>query len=49
MVKLQPLVLPALSIAVQVTVLTPTGNVLPEGGAQLTVTFVQLSVAVAAA
>jgi hypothetical protein len=31
------LVLPALSLAVQLTVVVPTGKVLPEAGAQVTV------------
>jgi len=41
-------VLPDLSVAVQVTVIVPTGNIEPEGGLQLTVTPGQLSVAAGA-
>ena len=36
-VKVQLLWLPQSSVAVQVTVVTPTGNTLPEGGTQTTV------------
>ena len=43
----QPFVLPAPSVATQVTLLVPTAKVDPLGGAQTTVTFVQLSAAVA--
>ena len=46
MVKLQVAVLPEASVAVQVTVVTPTGKQLPEGGLQTTVTPGQLSDAV---
>ena len=46
MVKLQVAVLPEASVAVQVTVVTPTGKQVPEGGLQTTVTPGQLSVAV---
>src|SRR6185295_15494119 len=45
-VKLQVAVLPEASVAVQVTVVTPTGKQLPEGGLQTTVTPGQLSLAV---
>ena len=45
-VKLQVAVLPEASVAVQVTVVTPTGKQLPEGGVQTTVTPGQLSLAV---
>jgi hypothetical protein len=44
-VKLQLLVLPLASVAVQVTVVTPRAKQLPLGGTQLTVTPGQLSVA----
>src|SRR5712691_7348379 len=44
-VKVQALVLPLLSVAVQVTVLTPTLKVEPFVGEQALVTVVQLSVA----
>jgi hypothetical protein len=47
-VKLQVAVLPDASVAVQVTVVVPTGNVEPEGGLQATVTPEQLSDAVGA-
>lgn len=47
-VKLQVDVLPAWSVAVQVTVVMPTGKQLPEGGVQTTVVPGQLSFAVAA-
>lgn len=40
--------LPEVSVAVQVTVVVPTGRTVPEGGLQATVTPGQLSVAVAA-
>jgi hypothetical protein len=43
----QVAVLPLASVAVQVTVVVPNGNVLPDGGLQATVTPGQLSVAVA--
>jgi len=46
-VKLQVAVLPEASVAVQVTVVTPTGKQLPEGGLHTTTTPGQLSVAVA--
>ena len=36
-VKLPVAILPVASVAVQFTVLVPTGNVLPEGGVQFTV------------
>ena len=39
-------VLPAASVALTVTVETPTGNVEPEAGVAVTVTLPQLSVAV---
>ena len=42
----QVAVLPEASVAVQVTVVTPSGKQLPEGGLQTTVTPGQLSVAV---
>jgi len=45
-VKLQVAVLPEASVAVQVTVVTPTGKQLPEGGLQTTTTPGQLSLAV---
>jgi hypothetical protein len=41
----QVAVLPAVSVAVQVTVVTPMGKQEPEGGLQTTVTPGQLSVA----
>ena len=44
-VKLQVAVLPDASVAVQVTVVVPTGNGVPEGGTHTTVTPGQLSVA----
>ena len=44
--KLQVAVLPDASVAVQVTVVTPVGKQLPEGGLQTTVTPGQLSLAV---
>jgi hypothetical protein len=47
-VKLQLDLFPEESVAVQVTGDTPTGKVEPEGGAQLTVVFGQLSVTVGA-
>src|SRR6476660_8007144 len=47
MVKLQVAVLPEASVAVQVTVVTPAGKQLPEGGLQTTTTPGQLSDAVA--
>ncbi len=46
-VKEQVAVLPEASVAVQVTVVVPTGKQSPDGGVQLTVTPGQLSVAVA--
>jgi hypothetical protein len=45
-VKLQVAVLPAASVAVQVTVVVPTGTTVPDGGTQAAVTPGQLSVAV---
>jgi hypothetical protein len=45
-VKLQLLMLPLASVAVHVTVVTPNGKQLPDGGTQVTVTPEQLSVAV---
>jgi hypothetical protein len=45
-VKVQLLVFSDASLAVQVTVVTPTGNVEPEGGLQAVVTPEQLSAAV---
>jgi hypothetical protein len=45
-VKEQLAVLPAPSVAVQVTVVVPFGKVEPEGGLQVTVTPGQLSVGV---
>ena len=45
-VKLQVAVLPEASVAVQVTVVVPTGKQLPEGGLQTTTTPGQLSLAV---
>src|SRR5439155_18044827 len=47
-VKLQVPVLPDVSVAVQLTVLVPTGKVAPEAGLQAIVEPEQLSVAVAA-
>ena len=47
-VKLQVPVLPEVSVAVQLTVLVPTGKVAPEAGLQAMVEPGQLSVAVAA-
>jgi hypothetical protein len=46
-VKLQVEVLPEASVAVQLTVVTPTGKQLPEGGLQMIVVPGQLSVVVA--
>src|SRR5438552_16471317 len=46
-VKLQVLLLPEASVAVQVTLVVPMGKVEPLGGLQVAVTFEQLSVAVA--
>ena len=46
-VKLQLAWLPEVSVAVQVTVVVPTGNMDPDAGLQTTVTPGQLSVAVA--
>jgi hypothetical protein len=48
-VKLQEAVLPEASVAVQVTVVIPTGNADPDAGTQAVVTPGQLSVAVGAA
>src|SRR5688572_25765439 len=45
-VKVPTVVLPALSVAMLVTVVTPTGKVDPEGGVLMTVGTEQLSVAV---
>ena len=45
-VKLHVAVLPEVSVAVQVTVVVPTGRADPEGGEQLVVTPGQLSAAV---
>jgi len=45
-VKLQDAVFPEASVAMQVTVVVPTGKTEPEGGLQTTVTPGQLSVAV---
>jgi hypothetical protein len=45
----QQLELPALSVAQQVTVVTPTGKTDPEGGVHVTVSSWQLSEAVGAA
>ena len=47
-VKVQLLVLPLASVAVLVTVVTPTGNVLPLGGVLTRLVTLQLSVAVTA-
>ena len=47
-VKVQLLVLPLASVAVLVTVVTPTGNVLPLGGVLTRFVTLQLSVAVTA-
>ncbi len=47
-VKLQLDVLPEASVAVQVTVVTPVGKQLPDGGVHTTVTPAQLSVATGA-
>ena len=47
-VKLRLLLLPAVSIAVQVTVVTPLLKVVPEGGLHVAVTPGQLSLAVTA-
>src|SRR6266853_2354117 len=47
-VKLQPLVLPAASVAPHVTAVTPTRKVEPLGGLHTTVTLVQLSLALTA-
>jgi hypothetical protein len=44
-VKLQTLVLPAASVATQLTVLVPMGKLEPLRGLQLTLTLGQLSVA----
>jgi hypothetical protein len=48
-VKLQDAVAPFPSVAVQVTVVAPTGKVEPDGGAQAKVTPGQLSATVGAA
>jgi hypothetical protein len=45
-VKLQEPVLPEVSVAVQVTVVVPFGNIAPEAGLQATVAPGQLSLAV---
>ena len=45
-VKLQPAVAPPASVAVQVTVVTPSGKLEPDGGEQTTVAPGQLSVTV---
>ena len=45
-VKVQVLMLPLASVAVLVTVVTPTGNVLPLGGVLTRLVTLQLSVAV---
>ena len=45
-VKLQLLVLPAISVAVQVTVVVPTAKQVPDAGEQLTVGIGQLSAGV---
>ena len=47
-VKVETVLLPAASVAVQVTVVVPTGNWLPEAGLQTTVTPGQLSIAAGA-
>ena len=47
-VNVQEAVLPDASVAVAVTVVMPTGNTLPDGGTDTTVTPGQLSVAVGA-
>ena len=47
--KLQLVVLPEASVAVQVTLLVPLANVLPLVGMQVTLTPGQLSVAIAGA
>jgi hypothetical protein len=47
-VKLQEAVLPEVSVAVQVTVVVPSGKVDPDGGLQTTVATPQLSVATGA-
>ena len=46
--KVQVSVLPLLSVAMQVTMVVPTGKKLPDGGVQTTVSPVQLSVTEAA-
>ena len=46
-VKVQALVLPEASLAVQVTVVVPVAKVEPLGGTQVRLKLVQLSVAVA--
>ena len=48
-IKLHMVVLPEVSVAVQVTVVVPAGKVEPDGGTQTTVTPGQLSVAVGVA
>ena len=47
-VKVELAVLPAASVAVQVTVVVPTGKTLPEAGTQMTDTPGQLSMAIGA-
>ena len=48
-VNVHDAVLPDVSVAVQVTVVVPTGNIEPDAGVQLAVTPGQLSLAVGAA
>src|SRR5215475_10390820 len=48
-VNVHDAVLPDVSVAVQVTVVVPTGNIEPDAGVQLVVTPGQLSLAVGAA
>ena len=45
-VKLELMVLPAVSVAVETTVVVPIGNTLPEAGLFTTVAMAQLSLAV---
>jgi hypothetical protein len=47
--KLQPALLPEVSVAEQDTVVAPSGKALPEGGVQMTLWTAQLSAAVGAA
>jgi hypothetical protein len=47
-VKVQGAILPTASVAVQVTVVVPTGKLEPDGGEHVTVTPGQLSLAVGA-